>query len=59
MAVAFFGTVLKRAGNNRIHFSHYLSPKWLEKHVAMVSRAEAFARAEALCAPGQDVNCEF
>jgi len=35
MAVAFFGTVLKRLGDNRIHFSHYLSPKWLVKHEAM------------------------
>jgi predicted dienelactone hydrolase len=59
MAVAFFGTVLKRVGNDGIHFSRYLAPKWLEKHVAMVGRAEAFASADALCPPGQDVNCEF
>jgi len=59
MAVAFFGTVLKRVGHDGIHFSRYLAPKWLEKHVAMVDRAEAFASADALCPPGQDVNCEF
>ncbi len=59
MAVAFFGTVLKRVGNDGIHFSRYLAPKWLEKHVAMVDRAAAFAGADALCPPGQDVNCEF
>jgi len=59
MAVAFFGTVLKRVGNDGIHFSRYLAPKWLEKHVAMVARAAAFASADALCPPGQDVNCEF
>ena len=43
MAVAFFGTVLKRVGNDRIHFSRHLAPNWLEKHVSMVGRAEAFA----------------
>jgi predicted dienelactone hydrolase len=62
MAVAFFGTVLKRNGNNDIHFSHYLSPKWLEKHVAMVARAEAFDSADARCPPGQNgqhEDCEF
>jgi predicted dienelactone hydrolase len=59
MAVAFFGTVLKRVGNDGIHFSRYLAPKWLEKHVAMVARAEAFASADALCPLGQDVKCEF
>ena len=59
MAVAFFGTVLKRVGNDGVHFSRYVAPKWLEKHVAMVGRAEAFASADALCPPGQDVNCEF
>jgi hypothetical protein len=59
MAVAFFGTVLKRVGNDGVHFSRYLAPKWLKKHVAMVGRAEAFASADALCPPGQDVKCEF
>jgi len=59
LAVAFFGTVLKRVGHDGIHFSRYLAPRWLEKHVAMVARAEAFASADALCPPGQDVNCEF
>ena len=72
MTAAFFGTVLKRVGKDvgqdsranapRIHFSRYLSPKWLEKHVSIVDRAEAFASADALCPPGQNgqhEDCEF
>jgi predicted dienelactone hydrolase len=41
MAVAFFGTVLNHVGNDPIHFPRSLTPKWLEKHVAMVARARS------------------
>jgi predicted dienelactone hydrolase len=57
LAVAFFGTVLKRVGNDGVHFTRYLAPKWLEKHEPMVGRAEAFAGADAICPVGQDVVC--
>ena len=62
MAAVFFKKVLKRGGNESYHFSGHLDPKWLEKHVAMVDRAEAFSRADALCPPGQNgqhEDCEF
>jgi predicted dienelactone hydrolase len=58
LAVTFFGTVLKRVGNDGPHFTRYLAPKWLEKHEPMVARAEAFASSDAICPPGQDVVCE-
>jgi hypothetical protein len=29
---SFFGTVLKRVGNDGPHFTQFLAPKWLEKH---------------------------
>ena len=58
LAVTFFGTVLKRVGNDGPHFTRYLAPKWLEKHEPMVDRAEAFAGADAVCPPGQEVVCE-
>lgn len=58
LAVTFFGTVLKRVGDDRPHFTRYLAPKWLEKHEPMVGRAEAFASADAICPPGQGVVCE-
>ncbi len=58
LAVAFFGTTLKRAGNDGFHFTRYLAPKWLEKHEPMVGRAEAVGRADAICPPGQDVVCD-
>jgi predicted dienelactone hydrolase len=58
LAVAFFGTVLKRVGNDGTHFTRYLAPKWLEKHEPMVGNAEAYASADAICPPGQDVVCE-
>jgi predicted dienelactone hydrolase len=57
LAVTFFGTVLKRVGNDEPHFTRYLAPKWLEKHVPMVGSAEAFAGADAICPPGQAVDC--
>jgi hypothetical protein len=62
MAAVFFKKVLKLGGNQTYHFSGHLDPKWLEKHVAMVDRAEAFSSADALCPPGQNgqhEECEF
>ena len=58
LAVTFFGTVLKRVGNDGPHFTRYLAPKWLEKHEPMVDAAEACASADAVYPPGQAVVCE-
>ena len=58
LAVTFFGTVLKRTGEDGPHFTRYLAPKWLEKHEPMVGGAEVFASADALCPAGQEVVCE-
>ena len=60
LAVSFFGTVLKRTGNDGLHFTRYLAPKWLEKHEPMVgtATATASASADAICPPGQDVTCQ-
>lgn len=57
LAVTFFGTVLKRVGNDGPHFTEFLSPKWLEKHEPMVGAAEAVAGRDGICPPGQDVTC--
>jgi dienelactone hydrolase len=63
LAVTFFGTVLKRVGNDGPHFTQFLAPKWLEKHEPMVDdrlnhpNPEAFAGADAICPPGQAVVC--
>lgn len=57
LAATFFGTVLKRTGNDGPHFTRYLAPKWLERHEPMVDRAEAEASADAICPPGQEVDC--
>ena len=57
LAVTFFGTVLKRVGNDGPHFTQFLAPKWLEKHEPMIGTAEVFAGTDAICPPGQDVTC--
>lgn len=57
LAVTFFGTVLKRVGNDGPHFTQFLAPKWLQKHEPMVGSALAFAGADAICPPGQEVAC--
>ena len=57
LAVAFFDTVLKRVGNDGAHFTRYLAPKWLNKHLPMVDRAKAVAGDDAICPPGQEVAC--
>ena len=57
LAVTFFGTVLKRVGQDGPHFTRFLAPKWLEKHEPMVGDASAFAGADAICPPGQEVDC--
>jgi predicted dienelactone hydrolase len=58
LAVTFFGTVLKRTGNDGPHFTRYLAPKWLEQHEPMVDTAEACASADAIYPPGQATVCE-
>jgi predicted dienelactone hydrolase len=57
LAVTFFGTVLKRTGNDGPHFTRFLAPKWLEKHVLMVGCAEAVTGADAILPPGQEEDC--
>jgi predicted dienelactone hydrolase len=58
LAVAFFGTVLKRVGNDGLHFTRYLAPKWLVRHEPMVARAEVCASGDAIYPPGQAVACD-
>jgi predicted dienelactone hydrolase len=57
IAVAFFGSALKRSGKDGIHFTRYLAPKWLTSHMPMVGEAEAFAGPDSICPPGQGVVC--
>jgi predicted dienelactone hydrolase len=57
LAVSFFGTVLKGVGNDGSHFTRFLAPKWLQEHEPMVGDAQAFAGADAICPPGQEVVC--
>jgi len=57
LAVTFFDTALKRRAGDRIHFTRYLAPTWLKKHVPMVDTAKVVASAGAICPPGQDVVC--
>ena len=57
IAVAFFDSALKRTGNDGIHFTRYLAPKWLMKHAPMVGSAEAYAGPGSICPPGQGVIC--
>ena len=55
IAAAFFDSALDRDAGLR--FTQWLSPKWLTKHVPMVGTAEAYASADSVCPPGQDVIC--
>ena len=57
LAVTFFGTVLKRVGNDGPHFTRYLAPKWLEKREPMVDTAEACSSPDAIHPLGQDGVC--
>jgi predicted dienelactone hydrolase len=57
IAVAFFDSALNRTGNEGIHFTRYLAPKWLMKHVPMVGSARAYAGPGSVCPPGQGVIC--
>ena len=57
IAVAFFDSALNRTGNEGIHFTRYLAPKWLMKHVPMVGSAKAYAGPGSVCPPGQGVIC--
>ena len=55
IAAAFFGSGLDRDAGLR--FTHWLSPKWLTKHVPMVGCAEASASADSVFPAGQGVTC--
>jgi dienelactone hydrolase len=57
IAAAFFDSALKRGGNDGIHFTRYLAPKWLMTHVPMVGSARAYAGPGSVCPPGQGVIC--
>jgi predicted dienelactone hydrolase len=57
IAVAFFDSALNRTGKEGIHFTRYLAPKWLMKHVPMVGSAQAYAGPGSVCPPGQGVIC--
>jgi predicted dienelactone hydrolase len=57
IAVAFFASALKPDGNDGIHFTRYLAPKWLMEHVPMVGSAEAYAGPDSVCPPDQGVIC--
>jgi predicted dienelactone hydrolase len=57
IAAAFFDSALKRTGNDGIHFTRYLAPKWLMKHLPMVGSAKAHAGPGSVCPPGQGVIC--
>lgn len=57
IAAAFFDSALKRTGNDGIHFTRYLAPKWLMKHLPMVGSAKAYAGPGSVCPPGQGVIC--
>jgi predicted dienelactone hydrolase len=57
IAVAFFDSALKRTGNDGIHFTRYLAPKWLLEHVPMVGSAQAYAGPGSVCPPDQGVIC--
>jgi predicted dienelactone hydrolase len=57
IAVAFFASALKQTGSDGIHFTRYLAPKWLMKHVPMVGSAQAYAGPGSVCPPGQGVIC--
>jgi hypothetical protein len=58
LAAALFGTVLKRTGNDGPHFTRYLAPKWLKKHMPMVGCARVVAGGDAVFPPGQEMVCE-
>ena len=57
IAVAFFDSALKGTGDDGIHFTGYLAPKWLMKHVPMVGSAQAYAGPGSVCPPDQGVIC--
>ena len=46
-----------RVGRDGPHSTRFLAPRWLEKHEPKVGDASAFAGADAVCSPGQQVGC--
>jgi predicted dienelactone hydrolase len=58
LATMFFGTVLKPGCHNRVHFTRYLTPKWLSKHVPIVDSVQAVQGDDPVGPPDQDVSCQ-
>ena len=57
LAVSFFDTVLDKNTNDGLHFTRYLSPKFLLHHEGHIYSAESFAGWGDICPEGQDINC--
>ena len=57
LAITFFDTVLDKNTNDGLHFTRYLSPKFLLHHEGHVYSAESFAGWGDICPEGQDINC--
>jgi predicted dienelactone hydrolase len=57
LAVSFLDAVLDNRGNDGIHFTRFLSPKFLVKKEANVASAEFVAGEDAICPPGLGAEC--
>lgn len=57
LAVTFFKTVLDNRGQDGMHFTRYLSPRFLLHHESDIYSADFFASAGDICPEGQDVEC--
>jgi predicted dienelactone hydrolase len=57
LAVTFFDTTLDANGNDGVHFTQYLAPKWLAKHEPIIEHAEAESDGK-VCPEGLDMECE-
>ena len=57
LAVTFFDTTLNANGNDGVHFTQYLAPKWLAKHEPIIEHAEAESDGK-VCPEGLDMECE-
>jgi predicted dienelactone hydrolase len=57
LAVTYFDTVLDNHGEDGIHFTRYLAPKWLLHHEGNIYSADFFANPGGICPEGLDVDC--
>jgi hypothetical protein len=57
LAVTFFGTVLKRAGDDGSRFTRHLLPRWLHEHESIVACAEVRVSADAGSARREGGGC--